>query len=202
MRSRLETVGSTDSSGTDLITLEDLKLELGIDDDSEDELLALRIARWSRMFADECGRTFAFAEGVETFTFEPGESWPQRMALNLSLYPVIDVVSVTQDGTAVEYELDAANGRLWAANGGWWSGTVVVTYSGGYVLPSEAPAGLVEAIIEHISELRTDAGRDTSLQSVSRGDTRVSYFQTSSSAGALSSTVLDLLQPFRRPVIA
>lgn len=199
MRSRLETAGSTDDSGTNLITLDALKLELGIGDESQDVVLDARIARWSRMFAEYCGRSFAFAEGVETFTFDVDEVWPPRLALSLSLYPVVDVVSVTQGGQSVEYELDANNGLLWLVNGSW-SGTVVVTYSGGYVLPSEAPTGLVEAIIAQIREAQAD--RDTSVQSVAHGDTRVSYFQGSSTTGAICATALGFLAPFKRPVLA
>lgn len=199
MRSRFVSSGSTDETGPDLITLSDLKAELGITDTSEDEVLSARITRWSKMFAEYCGRSFAFAEGVETFTFETGEFWEVGRPLVLSLCPVVDVVSVTVNGAAVDYELDAINGFLYLTNG-CWSGTVEVTYSGGYVLPSEAPAGLVEAIIAQIRDTRDE--RDPAVQSVSHGDTRVSYFNGSSGVGSLNSVVLDFLSPFRRPVFA
>lgn len=199
MRSRLETVGSTDSSGPDLITLDALKLELGVTDESEDAVLTARIARWSQMFAEYCNRPFAFSEGVETFTFDREECWPRRQPLTLSLYPVIDIVSVTQNGSAVEYEVDMANGLIWPVNG-HWSGTIVVTYSGGYFLPDQTPTGLVEAIIAQMRDARTD--RDTSIQSVSHGDTRVSYFNSTATTGAICATALGFLQPFKRPVLA
>lgn len=199
MRSRFVSVGSTDETGPELITLADLKLELGISDDSEDEVLAARIARWSRMFAELCGRSFAFAEGVETFTFDTDETAKLGQPLVLSLYPVVDVVSVTMNGSAADYELDAEAGLLYLT-AGYWSGTIVVTYSGGYVLPSEAPAGLVEAIIAQMRDLRSS--RDTSIQTIAHGDTRVSYFNTAGSEAAISAEVSGFLAPFRRPVIA
>lgn len=199
MRSRFVSFGSTDETGPDLISLADLKVELGITDDSEDAVLTARISRWSRMFAEECGRSFAFAEGVETFTFDADEAARPGQPLILTLYPVVDVVSVTLNGSDSDYEVDEEKGLLYLPLG-YWSGTVEVTYSGGYFLPNDAPAKLVEAIITQIRESREE--RDTSIQTVAHGDVRVSYFNTSASAGALSSGVRALLDPFRRPVFA
>lgn len=199
MYSRFVSSGSTDETGPDLISLADLKAELGIDDDSEDVVLTARISRWSRMFAEYCGRSFAFAEGEETFTFETGETGRPGQPLVLSLYPVVDVVSVTVNGSAVDYDVDTESGLLYLQSG-YWSGTVVVTYSGGYLLPDGAPAGLVEAIIAQIRETRET--RDTAIQTVTHGDTRVSYFNTAASEGAIDSVALAFLAQFRRPVIA
>jgi hypothetical protein len=199
MYSRFISSGSTDETGPDLISLADLKAELEITDDSEDAVLASRITRWSRMFAEYCGRSFAFEEGVETFTFECNEVARPSRPLVLSLYPVVDVVSVTVNGSAVEYEVNAEAGLLYL-KAGYWSGTVEVTYSGGYILPSGAPPGLVEAIISQMRDSREN--RDASVQTVAHGDSRVSYFNTTTSVGQVSLEVASFLAPFRRPVIA
>lgn len=201
MRSRIVSLESTDETGPELITLEALKLELGITDDSEDAALTARIARWSRMFAEYCGRTFAFSEVAETFTFDVNEVVRPGKPLVLSLYPVIDIVSVTMNGNPVDYDIDGVNGFLYLKIG-CWAGTVDVIYSGGYLLPDEAPGGLVEAIIAQIRVSRDD--RDTAVQSLSHGDTRVSFFQTSANQaqGSICSVAMDFLAPFKRPSIA
>src|SRR5215475_1633924 len=130
---------STDSAGPDLISLDDLKLALGITDTSEDATLQAQITFQSRIIADYCNRRFGRAEALETFTFDPGESMLVRQALVLTLYPITDIFEVSTLGaTATDYNFDPLSGRLWTTAGGWmlgypspyWGGTVSVTYSG------------------------------------------------------------------------
>src|SRR5580765_7087632 len=129
---------ATDSAGPDLISLDDLKLALGIVGTAEDETLQAMITFQSRIIAEYCDRRFGLAEALETFTFDRGEIVPTRAALTLSLYPVAEVIEVSTAGaTASDYELDPTTGRLWA--NGWWPGTVSVVYAGGYDLPEGAP---------------------------------------------------------------
>jgi hypothetical protein len=126
---------STDSAGPDLVSLADLKLVLGITGSEDDAALQASITFQSRIIAEYCDRRFGRAEALETFAFDQCETSQARQALVLKLYPVIEILSV--DGAA-DCTFDPASGRLW---GGPWSGTVSVTYSGGYDLPEEAPAG-------------------------------------------------------------
>jgi hypothetical protein len=125
-----------------------------------------------------------------------------RQALTLSLYPVADILEVSSAGaTAADYELDPASGRVW----GGWSGTVAIVYSGGYDLPEEAPARLQKAVIEAVREGQTSGGRDPSIREVQHGDTRISYFTSSTSSaspGFLSAPVIDLIRPYRRLYVA
>src|SRR5580765_5894784 len=108
---------ATDSAGPDLISLDDLKLALGIVGTAEDETLQAMITFQSRIIAEYCDRRFGLAEAMETFTFDRGEVMPVRGALTLSLYPVAEVIEVS---TGADYEFDPSTGRLWTD--GWWAG--------------------------------------------------------------------------------
>jgi len=204
MHSILDILGPTDSS-VDLISLDDLKLALGITDTSEDATLQAQITFQSRIIAEYCDRRLAFGEALETFTFDPGEMLPVRQALTLSLYPVAEILEVSTAGaTAADYDFDPASGRLWTG-GGWTVGEVAVVYSGGYLLPDEAPARLQQAVIQAINESRTSGTRDPSIREVQHGDTRISYFTSSlstASSGYLSAPVIDLIKPYVRLTVA
>jgi hypothetical protein len=160
----------------------------------------------SRIIAEYCQRRFAYAEVLETFTFDQGEDMLARQALVLSLYPVEEIVAVANDGSATAaYELDGRTGRLWL--GSWFTGSakVAVTYAGGYVLPDESPARLQKALIEMTREGRTSGSRDPSVREVQHGDSRISYFTaetSSATTGFLSAPVVDLIRPYRRIPIA
>ena len=200
--------GSTDPASVDLISLADLKLALGITDDSEDATLQAQITFQSRLIAEYCERRFAFAEALETFVFDPGEDFLTRQALVLWLYPVVEVFEVSSAGaTAADYHFDPKSGRVWT-DGGWGAGTVAIAYAGGYNLPDGAPARLQKAVIEAVNDGRvaaTSSTRDPAIREVQHGDTRISYstLATSSSKnGFFSSTVTDLIKPFRRVSIA
>jgi hypothetical protein len=192
---------ATDSAGPDLISLDDLKLALGITGTTEDAALQAMITFQSRIIAEYCHRRFGRADVLETFTFDRGETMPARMALTLSLYPVVEILEVS---SATDYQLDPASGRVWV--NGWWTGSsMAITYSGGYDLPEEAPARLQKAVIEAVREGRTSGTRDPSIREVQHGDTRISYFTSttsSASPGFLSAPVIDLIKPYVRLTVA
>jgi Phage gp6-like head-tail connector protein len=203
MHSILDIIDSTDSS-VDLISLDDLKFALGITDDSEDAALQAAITFQSRIIAEYCDRRLAFAEALETFTFDHNETMLPRQALTLSLYPVAEIVEVSTAGaTSADYDFDPASGRLWT--GGYWADTIAVIYSGGYHLPDDAPARLQQAVIQAVNEGRTTGSRDPGIREVQHGDTRISYFTpqlSTASSGYLSAVVTDLIQPYRRLYVA
>jgi hypothetical protein len=214
---------STDSAGPDLISLDDLKLALGITGTTEDAALQSAITMQSRIIAEYCNRRFGRAQAIETFTFDRGEIILQRQALVLSLYPVSTIFEVSSAGaTDADYEFDSESGRLWPG-GTWWLaapienpavpylGKISVTYSGGYDLPEDAPARLQRAVIECVSSVRTTAAagyRDPTIREVQHGDTRISYVSPSFASGAISTgqhfspSVVDLINSFRRRYIA
>lgn len=196
---------TTASAGPDLITLDQLKFALGIADDSEDARLQAAITFQSRIIADYCDRRFGFAQAMETFHFDPGEYLTARQGLVLKLYPVVQVGEVSTLGaTAGGWHVDPETGRLWI--GATAPGDVIsVVYAGGYDLPEEAPARLQQAIILSVNESRNSGTRDPGIQSVQHGDTRVSYFSSTTStgtAGYLSAPVIDLVRAYKRVNIA
>lgn len=214
MRSRLQIVDTTDNASPELVTLAALKLELGITGDDEDDALNARITRESLLAAEYCGRVFALSNAIETFTFDAwpvsvGYAWDvplDRQVLNLSLYPIQQIDSITVDGTALgedDFEYDAASGRLWRPSGAYWAGVVEVNYWGGYDLPDGAPASLASAVIEAVSNRRDAVSGEAQIRDISHGDTKVGYYSTGSTATAgLSSSVRDMLAPFKRPAMA
>src|SRR4249919_1309248 len=183
-----------DSAGPDLVSLDDLKLALGITGTAEDAALAAMITMQSRLIAEYCDRRFGRAECLETFTLDRNEVLPARLALTLSLYPVVEVLDVG----VTDYELDPPTGRLWTPNGACFGGgTIAVSYSGGYDLPEETPARLQKAVVEAVNEQRTSGARDPNIRELQHGDTRVSYFTSalaSGSSGFLSTVVVDLIR--------
>lgn len=204
MHSILEIIDeSTDSAGPDLISLDDLKLALGIEGATEDAALQAAITMQSRLIAEYCNRRLGLAEAIETFTFDWNENLLPRQALTLSLYPVAEIIEVSTAGaTADDVDFDPASGRLWVD--GCWA-EVAVLYQGGYDLPEQAPARLQQAVIQAVSEGRTTGSRDPGIREVQHGDTRVAYFTPSlstASSGYLSATVVDLIKPYRRLHVA
>jgi Phage gp6-like head-tail connector protein len=220
MHSILEIIEETTASaGPDLISLDDLKLALGITGTDEDAALAAMITLQSQIIAEYCDRRLGRAEALETFSFDPGETLPMRQGLTLSLYPVVEIAEVSTAGaTGADYHFDPASGRLWLPatqyTGFWvygpynyaaWPNTVTVNYTGGYDLPEQAPARLQKAVIEAIHENRSSGSRDPSIREVQHGDTRISYFTSttsSSSEGYLSAPVIDLIKPYRKLYVA
>lgn len=200
---------ATNDPETDLISLDDLKLALGITDNSQDDELQDDIARYSALITEFMGRRYAFGYALQTFRYDPGEVSRPAAPLCLALRPVAAIESVILNDTAlaegVDYTLDATKGFV-RLTGGVWSGTVAITYAGGFDLPDYAPAYLSTAIIESIRlQQMADTRGDTSVSAVVHGDTRVSYFQgadASSNSSGLASSVVDLLRPFRAPTVA
>ena len=223
MHSILAITEPVPASSSDLVSLDDLKLALGITDNSQDAQLQAMITFQSRIITEYCvgppPARFAFAQAVETFTFDPYENLRMREALTLSLYPVTDVTAVTVAGTATtDYHFDPSSGRLWLTDylfptywqayypWGPWPGGIEVDYSGGYNLPDQAPVRLQKATIEAVNQERMAGNRDPTIREVQHGDTRISYVSPSFAAGAvgqyLTAAVTDLIKPYRRFYIA
>ena len=206
MHSILEIIDeSTDSAGPDLISLDDLKLALGIEGTTEDAALQAAITMQSRLIAEYCNRRLGLAEALETFTFDRNETMLERQALTLSLYPVVEILEVSTAGaTAADIEFDPASGRLWT--GGCWAETVVaVLYRAATTCPSRRRPGCSRQSSRRCNEGRTTGSRDPGIREVQHGDTRVAYFTPSlstASSGYLSATVIDLIKPYRRLHVA
>lgn len=179
MRHSFEIEGTADPE-TDLISVDDLKVELDVSDDTDDDSLERLIARLSRGFAEYCDRSFALLDVTETFAFETGECFRTGAPLILRQYPIVSVVSVkVNDVETTDYVIDKDSGRIWLNNSAW-SGTVEIQYSGGFDLPDNAPSLLQSALIDAIRQRRAFSGSDPTVRSVAHGDTSISYNSESS----------------------
>lgn len=201
-------IEATELPSEDLVSSEDVIFELGLTLDTDGEaLLARQITRVSQSLAEFCDRRFCLLDVVETFVFQDlCEIQPLRQPLVLWQYPVREITEVLVGDTEVtDYEFDPESGRLWRTEG-TWSGRVQVTYSGGYDLPDEAPGALASAAIEAVRQRRIFAERDPSVREVSysHGDTSHSkgYYSAPDGSAGFSSTIIDVIKPFRRLSLA
>jgi hypothetical protein len=167
----------TPAISRDLITLDELKLALGISDASQDATLGRYITVYSDMIATLCNRTFA----KETLT----ETWRDLDSnhLFLSHYPIAtetDIASVgcprgiTLDPSTYEIDLKDGQISLFATQ----SEPITVSYTGGYNLPDDAPPALSEALVVMVREARAAAQRASvsGIRSMSHKESRVVYF--------------------------
>jgi hypothetical protein len=127
---------ATAASSRDLTTVERLKAVIGETAQTDERLQGL-ITQASVALETFCRRILAKQRYVETFRLpHPVES------LVLRQYPVT-VASVVEDGVALDaddWECDGETGELRRLNSDlpqdWCANKIVVTFDGGYVLPS------------------------------------------------------------------
>jgi hypothetical protein len=198
-----------EATETDLVTLDDLKLELGITGTTEDAALQARITRMSNQIAEYCDRVLGLREVEETFSFYASDwrcpcSAPAPRPLVLMQYPIVEILSLTRNGIDIapeEYDLDVDPPFIWPRNG-CWSGRIVAHYTGGYVLPDEAPATLQAAVNEGVRQRRAFSSADPTVRDVSHNGVSVSYFSAPlGGKGGLAQSVADLLDSFRRQYV-
>lgn len=205
------TVKVIDSAASyELLTLDELKAILGIasTDTSEDAQLEMWIEQYSDVVATMCNRVFAKEKVKETWR---GDLPPlDNPRLFLTHYPVddADIESVTCNGGTVDpanYEIENRSGKLTVF--GSFSEPVVVTYTGGYALPHEAPAALKTATGLLINGARMEMSRAviSGIKSISHRESRVMFFdETQAGAsktgaiGAAGETVDALLYKYMR----
>lgn len=223
MHSILNIVGGSDVAVYDLTTLQTVIDVLGLDTESDDTAdIEAQITFQSQVIASLLGRVLASQDVIETFWTDGS---PLTMPLPLRRYPVTQLDSVQIGGSeqdASTYQLDSERGLLWFVSDNVRTGQlanrkVQVTYTGGYILPDEAPAALASAVIELIREQRRRAalsvnsqGADTgTVRATQHGDTRVEYATSNSSTSSSSSStsgpvpqsVLFLIEPFKAPAL-
>jgi hypothetical protein len=168
----------------DLATLAEVKMMLGLSatDTSEDALLSLWITQYSDVIATICRRVFAQEKVVETWR---GDTMPldsDNGRIFLTHYPVADagLVSITgPDGSTISggYELENASGKLQFFSA-TWSEPIRVTYTGGYLLPAQAPPALKQALALLVQSARIWQSRalTSGVRSISHRESRVQFF--------------------------
>jgi hypothetical protein len=199
----------TPAISQDLMTLDELKTKLGITNTAQDASLQALITAYSDVIATLCNRVF----GKETLM----ETWRDLDSnrIFLSHYPIAtetDITSVESPRTttildpATDYEIELKSGKveLYATQ----SEPIVVTYTGGYLLPDEAPPALKEALAIMIRNERALAQQAavSGVRSLSHKESRVVYFDpnahkvvsTSASQMPMNSPVNALLMHYVR----
>jgi len=171
-----------------LITLDELKLAIGIDpaNTDDDEQLQMWIDHFSDVIATMCNRVFAKEKVEETWRGDPPPY--ENYRIFLSHYPVADgdIESVSGAGGGVidpaSYEIENRSGKLTLLGG--FSEPLVVTYTGGYVLPDDAPDALKQAMALLVQAGRTQMAREVTsgIRSISHRESRVQFFDAMAGA--------------------
>lgn len=200
------------ATASNLTTLAAVKSALNIEDNDEDEYLALAIAQASALIVTELN-VRPGGDGRATLGREDvSETWrlprPARR-LVLSRRPVSAIAAVSEDGAALaatDYELDPASGLLARLSGGaeseWPAATVVVTYTAGWRLPEETdrnlPADIEAVAIDIVKMARAARLRDPKLKSLDVvGVIRRDYWVGAIGDGALPPDLAARLAPWR-----
>jgi hypothetical protein len=179
----------------DLLTLDELKLILNIPltDTSEDAQLKMWITQYSDVVATMCNRVFAKETVAETWR---GDSMPfDCPRLFLTHYPVADAdleAVESPRGSPVDptlYEIENGSGKMRIE--GAWSEPVTVTYTGGYVLPDEAPPALKQAtgLLIQAARHQMTIAAVAGIKSITHRESRVQFMDINRTLG--KNTVLD-----------
>lgn len=193
----------TPATGSLLTTLDALRVELDLPDNSADAYLTRQIASASAWAANACGRSF----GVEIVrdTFHPSDK-PRFTPLRLSrtLLQPGAVSAISQGGVAldpVNYSVDPDAGLVLRLTGGgrtmpWFTGAAVV-YSAGWTLPGDParnlPADVEDVVIDRIVAAFYARGRDPNIsRERAEGAGEFAYFP-----GSSESAVDKRLDPYK-----
>jgi hypothetical protein len=187
---------ATGDTAYDFLTLEEAKILLGIasGDTSQDEALKMLITMNSTTVAEMANRTFAKEKVRETWR-DVGNG-----RLYLTHFPVkeddIELVVAASNLVELEdYELEEASGKLshvrvGEASSSLWPQSVIVTYTGGFTLPDEAPWPLKHATGLLIREERVSQQQASvsGIRQLSHKEARVTFFDTASTSSKGSSS--------------
>ena len=165
-----------------LMTLDELKTMLGITSSStaNDEQLEMLIDANSSVISTLCNRVFAKEEVRETWRCLGSRRvylthWPVKEA---------DIESVTTNGTErVDYELEEGSGKLSIFTDR--QEPIVVHYTGGYLLPDEAPDALKQAcsLMVVTSKAEAAAASLTGVRMIAHKEARVMFHTPTSGSG-------------------
>jgi uncharacterized phiE125 gp8 family phage protein len=223
MRSVVEIV--TPAKSELLTTLERVKAELQITTDANDEILDAKVAEASSDIQAALGKRLPREDVKETF-WHDDDGYPLRAVyfgnpaqttLFLNRTPVSAIASVAADDIVLdpsEYRLDPDAGLLdrlstdgipcvWC-----FRKSVVVAYTGGFILPGQDGRNLAYAIegavVALVSDYWASRGRDPTLRSESIPGVidRQFWVGAVGDPGLLPPRVLASIAPFRRPAVA
>lgn len=204
----------TPATSTSLVNIDEARLALNLSkstDMTAHDQVELFIQWASGEISTLANRVFAREEVVETFRNIDGST----VRLYLERWPVAEIASVDENGVLLvngtDYEIDAGSGTLARLGDTAWTEPVIVTYTGGYQLPNDAPPALKQATLLLTREAYQAATRgDSTVRMISHKESRVIYFdpnargggqaggQVGSVGSATKRAVIDLLRHFMR----
>jgi len=171
---------------TDLISLDELKIALGLPTGSgaTDPQLEWLIDVGSSTISTLCNRVFAKEKVQETWRCLGSRRvylthWPVKEA---------DIESVTTNGTdRIDYELEEGSGKLSIFTDR--QEPIIVTYTGGYLCPDEVPDALKQAcsLIVSTSKAEQAAAALTGVKMIAHKEARV-MFHTPTSGSSTGGT--------------
>jgi hypothetical protein len=195
----------------DLVTLEEAKIGLGLSltstDPMLDQQLEFLISTQSAVIANMCNRVFAREELIESWREIQTDDRGRRVFLTHWPVKAADIESVSSNGTALastDWELEEKPGKLSYYAG--YDEPAVITYTGGYNLPDEAPPALKQAAISMVREQRRQImlGNLEGIRSIGHKGARVQFYDPTklmaSGVGgtAAEQAVTRLLRPYIR----
>jgi Phage gp6-like head-tail connector protein len=158
--SRITTVVAP-ADGYGLVSLENLKADLGITADTDDDYLTRAIERVSLSASLYCNRVFVRETVQDEFELRGSSS-----VLYAARFPVIEVDTLTLDGVElvedVDFRVDSAKGHIYRIDGRWNGETVTVVYDSGF---DPIPVDLQGAATEMVKAVQFNRTRDPSLRS-------------------------------------
>lgn len=194
----------TEADTRDLISLEDYKIDAGITISTDDEYLQRRISEASAAIEVFTDRVFA-VEGIEdTFVRDENCEPNYRLPIRTSRFPIIDVVSVSQDDMdlveGTDFLVDQRGGKITRKGGAWGTGDIVVTYDAGY---ETIPADLQGAVREIVKAMQFSKTRDPLLRSenILSGLYAYTLFAPGEVPAGTVAQVVPQLFPYRRVLV-
>jgi hypothetical protein len=180
-----------------LISLPAAKAMLGIDagDVTADVQLKMMIDQNSAVVANLCDRVFALEKVQETwYGIDAQVNGSRKLYLTHAPVRIADIVSVESPlGTVIdpaEYKLEERTGKLLLNNSG--TEDIVVTYTGGYVLPDKAPLDLQQCAGLMVRQFRTEASTaetvGSGIRMIAHKDSRIMYHSPKDIAGGSSAS--------------
>ncbi len=205
---------TTAATETKLTTLDRVKAELSITGSSSDVILNAKIDEASSDAEASLGFTVPRATVSETFWHSETMEWPEYLVLNRA--PLVSIDSIVLDGDTVDptlYRYDADTSQVYALMtiGYPWRWlfykSIIVNYTGGYLLPGQAgrdlPAGIEGAVVDMVQSFWLAKGRDPLLKRVDIPGlvSREWWVGNVGESGELPPGIVTKLAPFRRVLI-
>jgi hypothetical protein len=167
------------------LTLAEAKAALGIvtSDATSDAQLQWLIDTNSAVIATLCNRTFAKEKVRETWRC----LLPNRMFLTHWPVKEADIETLTVGGTPLvvgDWEVEEESGKLLLPAGS--PGPIVITYTGGYDLPTQAPMALKQATSMLVAVTRADAAavETSGIRMIAHKEKRIMFHPPSSSSSS------------------